>query len=426
MVSGGGGSIGSELCRQIAARNPESLTIIDNSEYNLYNIHQELTDKHPDLELNPYLGNVCDKVTVNSIMEKHQPHIVFHAAAYKHVPILENQVREAVKNNILGTKNIAQVACDHKVDVFVLISTDKAVNPANVMGMTKRVAEIVCQRYSNIASTKFLMVRFGNVLNSTGSVIPLFKKQIEEGGPITVTHPDIKRYFMTIPEASQLILQASVIGRGGEIYVLDMGEPIKISYLAEQLIILSGKKPGEDIEISYIGLRPGEKIYEELFHSDEKLLKTGYTKILLAKSRQIDTVMLDKLYSLLSMIVRDSGLRAAICRHSSDPIDPPPPLTMTRFTDIKALIDFQSKVTCSLPSRSSIETSRNSFTDAAPVTKSLKRGNVLNGTSLFSQKPTIRRICFDVAEGNALRIISTPSLEVTSEICSQDPCTRMP
>jgi FlaA1/EpsC-like NDP-sugar epimerase len=288
MVTGGGGSIGSELCRQIARLKPAKLIVFERSEFNLYSIDIELRRDFPMLDLVSVLGDVCDEVAVENILATHHPRVIFHAAAYKHVPMLEDQVRVAVNNNVVGTQVLASLANKHGCAAFVMISTDKAVNPTNVMGTTKRVAEIYCQHLNARSSTRFITVRFGNVLGSAGSVIPLFQKQIAAGGPVTVTHPDITRYFMTIPEACQLILQASVIGQGGEIFVLDMGEPVKVAYLAEQLILLSGKKPGEDIEIVYTGLRPGEKLYEELFHVSEKLLATSHPKIRLAQSRQID------------------------------------------------------------------------------------------------------------------------------------------
>lgn len=288
VVTGGGGSIGSELCRQVARLKPGHLVIFEQSEFNLYSIELELRRAFPDLRLTALLGDIADSVAVEQMLRTYQPTTIFHAAAYKHVPMLENQLRAAVKNNVLGTRTLATLASRHGCSTFVMISTDKAVNPANIMGMTKRVAEIYCQNLGAHSSTHFITVRFGNVLGSAGSVIPLFQKQIATGGPVTVTHPEITRYFMTIPEASQLILQAGSMGRGGEIFVLDMGEPVKIAYLADQLIRLSGKRPGEDIEIEYTGLRPGEKLYEELFHESEKLAGTTHPKILLANSRSMD------------------------------------------------------------------------------------------------------------------------------------------
>ena len=288
LVTGAGGSIGSELCRQIAKLKPAHLILLDSSEFNLYSIEMELGKYFPRLTISRCLGDVVDYPGVERVVQEHMPEIIFHAAAYKHVPMLENQVRQAVKNNVLGTRTMAELADRYGCEAFVMISTDKAVNPANVMGTSKRAAEIFCQNLNKRSPTRFVTVRFGNVLGSAGSVVPLFKKQIEAGGPITVTHREITRYFMTIPEACQLILQASAMGAGGEIFVLDMGEPIKIAYLAEQMIHLSGKVPGEDIDIVYTGLRPGEKLYEELFHEKEALQSTPHQKILLARHREFD------------------------------------------------------------------------------------------------------------------------------------------
>ncbi|MDX1625755.1 MAG: nucleoside-diphosphate sugar epimerase/dehydratase [Wenzhouxiangellaceae bacterium] len=284
LVTGGGGSIGAELCRQIARLDPAGLVVLDHSEFNLYRVDYQLRNEFHDLVMDSVLGDVCDSATVETVVARHRPEVIFHAAAYKHLPMLQNQVREAFRNNVLGTVRMAEAAARHDVESFVLISTDKAVNPCNVMGATKRVAELYCQDIDRRSSTRFITVRFGNVLNSTGSVVPLFNEQIRKGGPVTVTHPEISRYFMTIAEAGQLILQAAVLGQGGEVFVLDMGEPVRISYLAEQLIRLAGKEPGRDIEIVYTGLRPGEKLYEELFHEHEDYAKTGHEKILLARN----------------------------------------------------------------------------------------------------------------------------------------------
>ena len=288
MITGGGGSIGSELCRQIARLNPVELIVVDNSEFSLYRIDHELRSDYQDLIFYSVLGDICDPATVEKVVGEYKPDMIFHAAAYKHLPILQTQIREAFRNNVLGTMRLSEAAERHGVDTFVLISTDKAVNPANIMGATKRVAEMHCQNMSARSKTRYITVRFGNVLNSNGSVVPLFQEQIEKGGPVTVTHPEISRYFMTIAEASQLIMQAAVLGTGGEIYVLDMGEPVKIIYLAEQLIRLAGKEPGKDIQIIYIGLRPGEKLYEELFHELEPYEKTTHEKIFLAHPRMAD------------------------------------------------------------------------------------------------------------------------------------------
>lgn len=288
LVTGGGGSIGSELCKQLAKVQPKQLIIFDQCEFNLYKIDAELSRLYPQLNRLALLGDVADALAVENVIQQYHPEIIFHAAAYKHVPLLESQVREAVHNNLIGTKIVAEAAIRSGAERFVLISTDKAVNPTNVMGATKRAAEILCQNLDQTSTTRFTTVRFGNVLDSAGSVVPLFREQIKAGGPVTVTHPDITRYFMTIPEACQLIMQAEAVGTGGEVFVLDMGEPVKIAYLAEQMIRLSGKIPGQDIAIDYVGLRPGEKLYEELFHEQEPLLETGFEKLRLAKARVYD------------------------------------------------------------------------------------------------------------------------------------------
>ena len=286
LVTGGGGSIGSELSRLVAEFEPLQLVIFEQSEFNLYQIDHEISQRHPKLKLITILGDVCDRKLVRHIFSSFRPDVVFHAAAYKHVPILQGQLREGVKNNVLGTRNVALAADEYAADRFVFISTDKAVNPGNWMGVTKRVAEVFCQALDAESETSYVIVRFGNVLDSAGSVVPLFRKQLRSGGPITVTHPDVTRYFMTIREASQLILEASSFGQNGEIYVLDMGKPIRISFLAEQMVRLSGKEPGKDIDIVFTGLRPGEKLEEELFYPDEMLTATGYEKIFLANSRK--------------------------------------------------------------------------------------------------------------------------------------------
>jgi FlaA1/EpsC-like NDP-sugar epimerase len=285
LVTGGGGSIGSELCRQVARLGVESLSVLDQSEYNLYTIEQELRRDQPDLLFNAWLGDCGDPRTCERVFAEAHPDVVFHAAAYKHVPLLQGQVREAFRNNVLGTRMVAEAADRHATDCFVLISTDKAVNPTSVMGACKRVAELFCQNFSQQSRTRFITVRFGNVLDSAGSVVPRFREQIRGGGPVTVTHPEITRYFMTIPEACQLILQASVLGNGGEIFALDMGEPVKIRDLAEQMIRLAGKHADSDIAIVYTGLRPGEKLFEELFHPLERYTDTTHAKIFLAQPR---------------------------------------------------------------------------------------------------------------------------------------------
>ena len=294
LISGGGGSIGSELCRQVAKLKPSRLVLLEKSEFNLYRIEHELRQALPELELHAVLGDIADKAAVDRVFMTFKPNVVYHAAAYKHVPMLEEQAREAMQNNVIGTRLMAQAADRYGADAFVLISTDKAVNPANIMGASKRISEIFCQNLSSRSRTRYITVRFGNVLGSDGSVVPLFKAQIKAGGPLTVTHPEMIRYFMTIPEACQLILQAEAMGKGGEIFVLDMGEPVKITYLAEQMIRLSGQEPGKDIEIVYTGLRPGEKLFEELFHEKEHLVGTQHEKIFLARPRQLDWEELNK------------------------------------------------------------------------------------------------------------------------------------
>ena len=299
MVTGAGGSIGSELCRQLARLEPSRLILLENSEYNLYRIEAELRKEFGDCQLDICLADVTDAPRIKQVFELYRPDVVFHAAAYKHVPLLEFQIREAVRNNVLGTRLVADCANRFGCHEFVLISTDKAVNPSSIMGTTKRLAEIYCQNLDARSQTRYVTVRFGNVLDSAGSVVPLFRRQIAAGGPVTVTHPDMERYFMTIPEACQLIMQASVIGAGGEIFVLNMGEPVKIRVLAEQMIRLSGKTPGEEIKIEYVGLRPGEKLYEELFHDDEHLQPTVHDEILLAQYRKVDWEQLDESVALL-------------------------------------------------------------------------------------------------------------------------------
>lgn len=274
LVTGGGGSIGSELCRQIAANGVRQLIIFDIYENNAYDIQQELKRTYPNLDLVVLIGSVRNGRKVNSVFEKYRPDIVYHAAAHKHVPLMEDSPNEAIKNNVFGTYKVALAADRYKTSKFVLISTDKAVNPTNIMGASKRMCEMIIQVFNNRSKTEYVAVRFGNVLGSNGSVIPLFRKQIEEGGPVTVTHPDIIRYFMTIPEAVSLVLQAGASAKGGEIFVLDMGKPVKIADLARNMIRLSGLKEGVDIEIKYTGLRPGEKLYEELLMEEEGLKGT--------------------------------------------------------------------------------------------------------------------------------------------------------
>lgn len=288
LVTGGGGSIGSELCRQLAAHHPKQLIILDIYENNAYDIQQELIRKYPELDLVVLIASVRNKERIDSIFETYRPNIVYHAAAHKHVPLMEDSPHEAIKNNVFGTYKVAQAADRYGVDKFVLISTDKAVNPTNIMGASKRLCEMLIQSMNRNSRTNYVAVRFGNVLGSNGSVIPLFKKQIAEGGPVTVTHPDIIRYFMTIPEAVSLVLQAGAYAKGGEIFVLDMGEPVKILDLATNLIKLSGYRVGEDIQIVFTGLRPGEKMYEELLMNEEGLKETANKMIFIGKPIEFD------------------------------------------------------------------------------------------------------------------------------------------
>lgn len=294
LVTGGGGSIGSELCRQIAGHHPKQLVIVDIYENNAYDIQQELIRKHPELNLQVLIASVRNTARINDIFATYRPNIVFHAAAHKHVPLMEVSPNEAIKNNVMGTYKTAKAADKYGAEKFVLISTDKAVNPTNVMGASKRICEMVIQMMNQKSETNFVAVRFGNVLGSNGSVIPLFKKQIAEGGPVTVTDPRIIRYFMTIPEAVSLVLQAGAYARGGEIFVLDMGKPVKILDLATNLIKLSGYKVGEDIEIEFTGLRPGEKMYEELLMDEEGLKKTANKMIFIGKPIDFDTEVFEK------------------------------------------------------------------------------------------------------------------------------------
>ncbi len=308
LVTGGGGSIGSELCRQIASHNPKQLIVFDVYENNAYDLQQELIRSYPDLNLVVLIGSVRNTHRMESVFEKYRPNIVYHAAAHKHVPLMEDSPNEAIKNNVFGTYKTAKAADKYGADRFVLISTDKAVNPTNIMGASKRMCEMVVQMMNRHSKTEFVAVRFGNVLGSNGSVIPLFKKQIEEGGPVTVTHKDIIRYFMTIPEAVSLVLQAGAYAKGGEIFVLNMGEPVRILDLAENLIRLSGYVPYEDINIEFTGLRPGEKLFEEMLMDEEGLQETPNRLIHIGKPIDLDEELfrrqLDELYKIANS---DSG-----------------------------------------------------------------------------------------------------------------------
>lgn len=288
LVTGGGGSIGSELCRQLVSHKPKCLVIFDIYENNAYDIQQELKMKYPDANVVTLIGSIRNTSRLESVFEQYKPDIVYHAAAHKHVPLMEVSPNEAIKNNVVGTWNVAKMADKYGVKKFVMISTDKAVNPTNVMGATKRICEMIIQSFNEKSKTDFVAVRFGNVLGSNGSVIPLFKRQIEAGGPVTVTHPDIIRYFMTIPEAVSLVLQAGAYANGGEIFILDMGEPVKIDDLAKNLIRLSGYTLGVDMEIKYTGLRPGEKLYEELLMNEEGMQDTDNKLIHIGRPIEFD------------------------------------------------------------------------------------------------------------------------------------------
>ena len=307
LVTGGGGSIGSEICRQLAGHGVKQLIIVDIYENNIYEIQQELKRKYPELDLVALIASVSNTHRIDEIMGKYRPNVVYHAAAHKHVPLMEDSPNEAIKNNVFGTYKTASAAGKHGVERFVLISTDKAVNPTNIMGASKRMCEMIVQTLDKFYPTEFVAVRFGNVLGSNGSVIPLFKKQIAEGGPVTVTHPDIIRYFMTIPEAVSLVLQAGAYAKGGEIFVLDMGEPVKIADLAKNLIRFSGFKVGEDIEIKYTGLRPGEKLYEELLMDEEGLQATDNNLIHIGKPIDMnEAVFMKQLKELKAASEKDS------------------------------------------------------------------------------------------------------------------------
>ena len=302
MVTGGGGSIGSELCRQIVKYEPKQLVLIDIYENNAYDIQQEIKRHFPEIDLKVLIASVRDEHKMDKIFEQYKPEIVFHAAAHKHVPLMEDSPCEAIKNNVFGTQNVVNLSDKYNVKKFVLISTDKAVNPTNIMGATKRCCEMIVQTKNKTSKTEFVAVRFGNVLGSNGSVVPLFKKQIEEGGPVTVTHEEVTRFFMTIPEAVSLVLQASAMAKGGEIFVLDMGEPVKIIDLARNLIKLSGFEPNVDIKIEVTGLRPGEKLYEEVLMDEEGLQKTSNNQIRIGRPIEIDEAEFKKELNILKRV----------------------------------------------------------------------------------------------------------------------------
>lgn len=334
LITGAGGSIGSELCRQIAPFAPGKLLLLGHGENSIYDIELELRKEYPDLELETLIADIQDRRRLQEVFAAHQPRVVFHAAAHKHVPLMERNPAEAVKNNILGTKNVAECAHESGVSHFVMISTDKAVNPTSIMGTTKRVAEMIVQSLDKVSETKFVAVRFGNVLGSRGSVIPVFKQQIEQGGPVTVTHPDMVRYFMTIPEAVQLVIQAGALAQGGEIFILDMGKPVRIADLAADLIRLSGLEPGQDIKIIYTGVRPGEKLFEEILTDEEGTTATRHNRIYVGKPSDLTMDELSFMLRKLEQIVfrRDTSA-AATATASADSA-----ASAAAASDIKAML----------------------------------------------------------------------------------------
>ncbi|HEX2218039.1 MAG TPA: nucleoside-diphosphate sugar epimerase/dehydratase [Gemmatimonadales bacterium] len=317
LVTGAGGSIGSELCRQLARLEPAQVLVMGHGENSIFDVMAELTERYPNLDAVPIIGDVRDRQRMRLIFERYRPYAVFHAAAHKHVPLMEENIAEAITNNVLGTKNVAELSAEYGAEHLVLISTDKAVRPVNIMGATKRVAEQIVQEVAESTGRNFVAVRFGNVLGSRGSVVPTFLRQIQTGGPVTVTHPEMRRYFMTIPEAVQLVLQAGAIGKGGEVFVLDMGEPVRILDLATDLIRLSGLEVGTDIEIRFTGTRPGEKLYEELFFDSESALATDHPKVLRAKNGALPiglSTVVDQLVDGARSGWDDEQLRSLVAR----------------------------------------------------------------------------------------------------------------
>ncbi|EQC52713.1 UDP-N-acetylglucosamine 4,6-dehydratase family protein [Bacteriovorax sp. DB6_IX] len=302
LITGAGGSIGSQLCFEILKYSPAHLILFEQSEYNLYEIEKKLNSKFQDSTFTPFLGDIRDSSSLEEAFSKFKPHIVLHAAAYKHVPLIEKNSIQAINTNIIGTDNVLSTSKSFDVETFVLISTDKAVNPTNIMGASKRCAELICSYFENISDMKVMAVRFGNVLGSSGSVVPLFKEQIAKGGPITVTHPEITRYFMSIPEACQLVLQAASMGKGGEVFVLDMGSPVKILDLAKEMIQLSNHTL-DDIDIEFVGLRPGEKLYEELLSDSDQTIPTNHEKIRIAKLQN----SCDKKYEEIKTLIQNKS-----------------------------------------------------------------------------------------------------------------------
>jgi FlaA1/EpsC-like NDP-sugar epimerase len=362
LVTGAGGSIGSELCRQVARFGPARLVLVEQAENNLFHIDRELREAFPNLSIEPCIADICDKHRVEGIFATFSPEVVFHAAAHKHVPMMEKNPAEAVKNNVLGTKMLADTADRFKVLHFVMISTDKAVNPTSVMGVSKRAAEIYIQSLSQRSKTKFVAVRFGNVLGSAGSVVPIFREQIARGGPVTVTDPEMKRYFMTIPEASQLVLQAGAIGAGGEIFVLDMGEPVKVVDLARDLITLSGLRPEEDIEIVFTGMRPGEKLFEELSTAEEHVDQTTHPKIFVGRIRPHEWAEVIRHIGELerAALEADGGrirdaFRRFVPEYLSTPTPAPPPVRERVTTEIASLSHEDVDIEPVRPSRAPLD-----------------------------------------------------------------------
>jgi FlaA1/EpsC-like NDP-sugar epimerase len=355
LVTGAAGSIGSDICRQLCRYKLGGLILLDQSETGLHDIKNELSRLNLDFELRIELATIREKQRIRQIMQKHKPHFVFHAAAYKHVPILEDYPSEVVLTNVYGTRNLADAAMENDVEKFVMISTDKAVNPANLMGACKRIGEIYVQALASGSKTQFITTRFGNVLGSNGSVVPLFKQQIAQGGPITVTHPDITRYFMTIPEASSLVLEAAVMGKGGEIFVFDMGEPVKIVDLARKMVELAGLRPDVDIPIQFSGLRPGEKMYEELFKTTENLLPTHHPKIMKANRSEVDIHFMDMTQKLVEVAkVYDERSVKALVRRIVPEFRQNKTIENTSVTYITQSIEFGIKS----PALLNMETSR--------------------------------------------------------------------
>jgi FlaA1/EpsC-like NDP-sugar epimerase len=307
MITGAGGSIGSELVRQLASCQPEKLVLVERSEFALFQIEQEIKERFPALDFNAVIADICDRRRMKKVFQRYNPEVIFHAAAHKHVPMMEFNASEALKNNILGSQIVGQLAGQQGAEAFVLVSTDKAINPTSIMGASKRVAELVIQDLNNHHNTRFVAVRFGNVIGSNGSVVPIFREQIKKGGPVTVTHPEMTRFFMTIPEATQLVMQAGAIGKGGEIFILDMGKPIKILDLAKETIKLSGLRPGIDIKIAFTGIRPGEKLFEELETDKEQLAKTIHPKIFIGKINPYPTSKINEMIEEIQLLCQSEN-----------------------------------------------------------------------------------------------------------------------